>query len=410
MRELTGAVPALNLVTNPLIPRWLTDFNGDGKPEIAVLDGRFEHGFGLSRSASPEIMRVSAWDGTTYTDVSRGYTGYLKDQADRAKSAVEATFGQPLPDQDTIGRAVTVLMGYELAGQRDEGWTLFWQLSDPVNWNGEAAAGLLEWMSRIRDYLKGQYDRGEPFAPWPPTTPGVFQPSSAGEEPTLTAETTATPPAEAPPSETVPPEAPPQETLCPHPQRLRRPIPRLLRVVRLIAARFFCEMKEFIYRHGRGLLAMALIVLAVSFFHARGLRPGFTFLPVDLAQANVPWRTTPPDRLQNELISDPLYQFYPFLTFTVSSLKAHSWPLWNPYILMGHPSFADPSGANFLPCVCRAGSLAGFRTGHSHRPLVARSVGSRSYLRFPPRDPMQPVCSAAWCIDLRPERLSGDLV
>ena len=215
VRELTGSVPALNLVTNPLIPRWLTDFNGDGKPEIAVLDGRFENAFGLTQSASPEIMRVSAWDGTTYTDVSRGYAGYLKDQADRARSAVEATFGQALPDQDTIGRAVTVLIAYELAGQRDEGWTIFWQLSDPVNWNGEAAAGLLEWMSRIRDYLKGQYDRGEPFAPWPPTAPGVFQPSSTGEELTPTGEATAGPPAEPTPSETVPLDAPPLDTPSP---------------------------------------------------------------------------------------------------------------------------------------------------------------------------------------------------
>ena len=152
-------MPALNLVINPLIPRWLTDFNGDGSPEIAVLDGRFENGFGLTQSASPEIMRVSTWDGTTYADVSRGYAGYLKDQGDRARSAVEATYGQALPNQDTIGRAVTVLLAYELAGQRDEGWTLFWQLSDPANWNGEAFTGLLDWMSQIRDYLKGQYDR-----------------------------------------------------------------------------------------------------------------------------------------------------------------------------------------------------------------------------------------------------------
>ena len=118
-------------------------------------------------------------------------------------------------------------------------------------------------------------------------------------------------------------------------------------------------MREFIYRYRRGLLAMALIVLAVSFFHARGLRPGFTFLPVDLAQANVPWRTAPPGRLQNQLITDPLYQFYPFLTFTVSSLKAHSWPLWNPYVLMGHPSFADPLAQTFYPVFAVLGLLLG---------------------------------------------------
>lgn len=118
-------------------------------------------------------------------------------------------------------------------------------------------------------------------------------------------------------------------------------------------------MKAFFFRHGRGLLVMALIVLAVSFFHARGLRPGFTFLPVDLAQANAPWRIMPPDRLQNALISDPLYQFYPFLTFTVSSLKTYTWPLWNPYILMGHPSFADPLAQTFYPAFAALGLLLG---------------------------------------------------
>ena len=210
MRELTGAVPALNLITQPFIPRWLTDFNGDGDPEVVVLDGRFEYAFGLSRASSPGFMRIYDWDGTKYSDVSRGYPGYLKDQADRAKSEVETTFGQALPSQDTIGQVLTVLTAYELAGQRDEGWTLFWQLSDPVNWNGEAAPGLLEWITRIRDYLKGQYDRGEPFAAWPPTTPGVFQPSSVGEVSTPTG----SPPAEVTPAETIPPEAP-QDTPTP---------------------------------------------------------------------------------------------------------------------------------------------------------------------------------------------------
>ncbi len=229
VRELTGAVPALNLVTNPFIPRWLTDFDGDGKPEVIVLDGRFEHAFGLSRSASPEITRVSAWDGTRYVDVSRWYPGYVKDQGDRAKSAVEATFGQPLPDQDTIGRAVTALIAYELAGQRDEGWTQFWQLSDPINWSGEAAPGLLAWIMRIRDYLKGQYDRGEPFAPWPPTASGVFQPSNTDAELTPTVEATVGAPAEPPLLRLFPRHH--RRRIHPRHQSHRRPIPRLYQAV-----------------------------------------------------------------------------------------------------------------------------------------------------------------------------------
>ena len=215
VRELTGAVPALNLVTNPLIPRWLTDFDGDSRPDIAVLDGRFENGFGLTLPASPEIMRISSWNGTTYADVTQWYPGYLKDQANRAKEAVEATFGQPLPDQETIGRTVTVLLAYELAGERDEGWALFSQLSDPANWTGEAVPGLLDWMAAVRDHLKGQYDRGETFAPWPPTTPGIFQPSQTGETATPAADTTASPPAEVVPTESVAPEPPPESTPTP---------------------------------------------------------------------------------------------------------------------------------------------------------------------------------------------------
>lgn len=215
IRELTGAVPALNLVIHPLIPRWLTDFDGDASPDIAVLDARFENGFGLSLSASPEIMRISSWDGKTYADVSRWYPGYLKDQANEAQSAVEATFGQPLPDQKTIGRTLTVLLAYEIAGERDEGWTRFMRLSDPANWSGEAEPGLLAWIGAIRDYIQGQYDRGEPFAPWPPTTPGVFQPSTAGETVTPPVDVTASPPEEAtptPPLEATPTEIPPTET------------------------------------------------------------------------------------------------------------------------------------------------------------------------------------------------------
>lgn len=179
VRELTGAVPFLNLVENPIIPKWLSDFNRDGRAEIEALDGSFEFAFGLWREHSPRIYRPLIWDGQGYSDVSPNSPSYFDGQIQRATEAAQATFGQPLASQDAIGRALTVLLAYDASGRRDEGWAAFWQLSDPANWPGEETPGLLDLLSRIREHLLGQYGRGEPFAPWPPVAPTVPAPSDA---------------------------------------------------------------------------------------------------------------------------------------------------------------------------------------------------------------------------------------
>ncbi|MFQ5594491.1 MAG: YfhO family protein [Anaerolineae bacterium] len=110
--------------------------------------------------------------------------------------------------------------------------------------------------------------------------------------------------------------------------------------------------------------ALVILVLGVSLFHARGLRPGYTFLPVDLAGNNLPWRAGPPQPLQNWLISDSLYEFYPFLTNAVNSIRhAGHWPLWNPRILHGHPVVADPLNQPFYPLFVALGVVLGAARG-----------------------------------------------
>lgn len=101
----------------------------------------------------------------------------------------------------------------------------------------------------------------------------------------------------------------------------------------------------------RDIFAIFLIVVVVSLFHWRGLRPGHTFLAVDLAGQNIPWTngTTSYADLQNWLISDAIYQPYPFLVQAVDTLRHGEWPLWNPLILMGHPAAADPLAQPFYP-------------------------------------------------------------
>ena len=189
IRELTGAFPFLNLVQTPMVPKLLSDYNNDQVAEVEVLDARFEFGFGLDRAQSPRLYRYWVWDDTQYRDASANSPAYFNGQIARARAAVESTYGQPLPGPAVFGQAITVLLAYEASGRREEGWAVFDLLSAPSNWNGEAWAGLLDWLRQIRNYVRGQYERGEPFAAWPPLSP----PPVPAEEPTVSASAPITP-------------------------------------------------------------------------------------------------------------------------------------------------------------------------------------------------------------------------
>jgi hypothetical protein len=108
-----------------------------------------------------------------------------------------------------------------------------------------------------------------------------------------------------------------------------------------------------------------VLTAGVSLFHWRGLQPGYTFLPVDLAKTILPWGDGAPRVLQNWLISDPLYQFYPFLTQAVASVQRGEWLLWNPNILLGHPAAADPLFQTFYPFLLPFGLLFGPGRGYA---------------------------------------------
>lgn len=119
-------------------------------------------------------------------------------------------------------------------------------------------------------------------------------------------------------------------------------------------------------RHRSTYTGILLLVLGVLLFHWRGIQPGQVFLPVDLANRLLPWRAgATAARLQNWLISDPLYQFYPFLIQTVASLRGGQLLLWNPALFSGHPALADPLFQTFYPFVTAFGLLLGPARGFS---------------------------------------------
>ena len=121
-----------------------------------------------------------------------------------------------------------------------------------------------------------------------------------------------------------------------------------------------------IRRHRSTYTGILLLVLSVLLFHWRGIQPGQVFLPVDLANRLLPWRAgDTAARLQNWLISDPLYQFYPFLIQTLASLRQGQLLLWNPALFSGHPALADPLFQTFYPFVTAFGLLLGPPRGFS---------------------------------------------
>ncbi len=100
------------------------------------------------------------------------------------------------------------------------------------------------------------------------------------------------------------------------------------------------------------IIAILLLLLGITFFHWRGIQPGYIFLPVDAANQNVPWQQSRTDNLQNPLIADPLYIYFPFANITTSLWQTEGkLPLWNPYILSGHPALADPVHQPFYPLI-----------------------------------------------------------
>jgi len=97
----------------------------------------------------------------------------------------------------------------------------------------------------------------------------------------------------------------------------------------------------------RPYLAAALLLgVVAALLLNRALLPGYTLLPLDLIQTIAPWDGLDLGPLANPLISDPFYSFYTRRHFLTQAVQAGQIPLWNPYIMTGTPTIANP---NFQP-------------------------------------------------------------
>lgn len=96
------------------------------------------------------------------------------------------------------------------------------------------------------------------------------------------------------------------------------------------------------------LCALAIVALAATFL-GPALRPGYTLLPLGLESTIAPWHGQVSQPVQNPLLSDPFYSFYPRRHFFTASLQRGNYPLWNPYVLGGHPVLGDTAAQTFYP-------------------------------------------------------------
>lgn len=99
--------------------------------------------------------------------------------------------------------------------------------------------------------------------------------------------------------------------------------------------------------------AIFLAGLLLLFF-ARQIVGGEALLASDLIfQLDPVWQASAPDTFtipDNELLSDQVYQFYPWSHYTFASLHSDRFPpLWNPYSYAGAPFLANAQTALFSP-------------------------------------------------------------
>ena len=92
--------------------------------------------------------------------------------------------------------------------------------------------------------------------------------------------------------------------------------------------------------------AVVAVFLGDSIFGDRVLLPADTLFVYD------PWRAALPASWPgpaNRALSDPITQFYPYLSYARERLLAFQMPLWNPYTLAGTPFLASQQTAVLYP-------------------------------------------------------------
>lgn len=101
-----------------------------------------------------------------------------------------------------------------------------------------------------------------------------------------------------------------------------------------------------LHTHRHSLIVLTVLVMLATALLHKALLPDTTLLPLDLIQTIAPWDDLELGPLENPLLSDPFYSFYPRRHLLTEAIRSGQVPLWNPYTMTGTPIIANP---NFQP-------------------------------------------------------------
>jgi hypothetical protein len=102
------------------------------------------------------------WDGDAYVDQTSQFD--LQDYLTSIADGLRERHGSPFVPARDIDPLVKILVMYDKWGRRDDGWQLYEELSDPVNWPGTDEESL-RWLEADIAHFRGEYEAGLDFTP-----------------------------------------------------------------------------------------------------------------------------------------------------------------------------------------------------------------------------------------------------
>ncbi len=143
----------------------IKDRNGDGILDLWIFDTRGEW-YDEGGHAGVGSFKIYAWPGDQVYDISDQFADLYDQAIAECRTFIESKYGKKLDEGEAhaiMRQAFKLLISYEDSLRRDEGWQVYWELTDPSHWP-DATSKALDRIVMLRERHKKQYDAGKEFS------------------------------------------------------------------------------------------------------------------------------------------------------------------------------------------------------------------------------------------------------